>query len=280
MNQVHSATPDKVTLLVFKDNFAARAFQVPLGWITRFGILLALILIFSTGATLTAIKYYRIAQQTDLARVQSLELELSDLKANLKTKENPSKSPSQPQASHSTQPNQEQQDTSSPAPTLQDETNMSPDNPVAALSKPMMNSIFSALVSGEPDGVIPDPKSISISVRNPRFSWQNTTLQVRFALQYNKGDQGSQQGKIVILARGPETLISYPPGTITAAGDPSLINFKNGEFFSVSRFRETKASLGPVSSKNAIQELEILILTKEGRVLLYQKFSIHPSDDS
>lgn len=34
------AEPNQLTVLVFKDNFSSRTFQIPLGWITRFGLVL------------------------------------------------------------------------------------------------------------------------------------------------------------------------------------------------------------------------------------------------
>jgi hypothetical protein len=105
----------------------------------------------------------------------------------------------------------------------------------------------------------------------PRVTWRGKTLRVDFNLQYTHANKGSQQGKILILARGPETLLAYPDSAFAPVGSPSLVLPDHGEYFSVSRFREVNAEFGPLRSTNVIQEVEILLFNKEGKLIVYQR---------
>ena len=276
MNQVQSSISDKITVIVFKDNFAARSFQVPLKWISKLGFLLGLLILFSAGATFVAVKFYRIAAQSNLSRIQGLEIELSDLKSALKTTDNAPSNPPTVTQDQKSNPNAtsppliDQQDQNSPLEKTADEIDLNSEHPNQLLG----TSLFHGLNSPAGNPPLPDPSTLRVSIRNPRFSWQKNSLQVRFALQYTHSDQGSQQGRIIILARGPETLLTYPQGTLNRAAESPLINFKKGEPFSVSRFRETRATFGPLTSKDSVQEVEILILSKTGELLMEQKFPI------
>ncbi|MEK6577845.1 MAG: hypothetical protein AABZ55_01345, partial [Bdellovibrionota bacterium] len=71
-----------VTVLVFKDNYAARSFQVPLKWISKMGFFLWLGFAITVLSIFFGVKYYRIARRVDLSRVQGLENELLDLQAS------------------------------------------------------------------------------------------------------------------------------------------------------------------------------------------------------
>ncbi len=94
-------------------------------------------------------------------------------------------------------------------------------------------------------------------------------LKVQFGVQYTD-PTGSQQGRIIILARGPSMILSHPKKAFTATGSKSLINPNQGEYFSVSRFRETYASFGPIISRDMIENVEIIILGQNGQLLIHQ----------
>ncbi|MGZ3708164.1 MAG: hypothetical protein ACXWPM_04975, partial [Bdellovibrionota bacterium] len=64
---------------------------------------------------------------------------------------------------------------------------------------------FSALpakITGLATGPIP------ITIQAPRVQWSGGKLRVKFALQYVKEDKGNQQGRIIVIARGPETVMA------------------------------------------------------------------------
>lgn len=262
---------NKVTVLVFKDNYAARTFQIPLIWISRFGIFLGLFLGLATVSLFVAIKYYRIAGKTDLTHVQDLEQELNEAKTNLKILE--SKSSESPGvvttgANTATAPvnSQPVEKTAPPAPTVPENTSAN------AQKSPSDLVIFSSF---PPDfaKALTNPTSLSFNIQVPKAVWHGKNLRVTFALQYTKNDQGTQQGKILMLARGTDSLLIHPAGAFNPVQNEVLIDTNKGESFSVSRYREVKADFGPVKSKESIQEVEIFILNNTGQLMSYQRVS-------
>ncbi|MEO5969283.1 MAG: hypothetical protein ABIQ95_05100 [Bdellovibrionia bacterium] len=249
MNQASSTVSDKVTVLVFKDNYAARTFHVSLSWINRLGILLGVFLTLTLISGFLAIKYYRMSV-----------LAASDRVTEFNTPAKPSiiVTPlSLPEAA-----TQKTDPLLIPPPIVQ---------PATPISTPAIPNIYQ--FSAFPDtnlGIVPSPSELSFAIQPPRLSWEGKTLQVRFALQYIKSDQENQQGRIIILARGPESIRAYPNGILNLPGKATLIAPENGEFFSVSRFREVKANFGPLKAGEAIQSVEIFIFNTAGKILVYQ----------
>lgn len=244
MSQGSAEISDKITLLVFKDNYAARTFQIPLSWISRFGLALGAVLALSLVSTFTAFKYYRVAVKTNPIRVQDLEQEINDLRANLK--------------------NLESKPTSTPS-------NTKTISPVDGKSIPIFSS-FPLSIQTQ----IPDASTLPFKIQSIETLWMGKTLRVKFSLNYTKGDEGTQEGKVLILARGPESLLAYPAGSFNRVGSESLFNPEQGESFSVSRFREVKADFGPMHSTDSIQEVEIFIFTHQSQLLSYQKIPLPP----
>jgi hypothetical protein len=140
---------------------------------------------------------------------------------------------------------------------------ISPATPISA-SKPFL---FKAL----PDQVQATPADVPIILGSPSARWNGKTLAVRFNLQYISKASGGQQGRIVILARGPGMILSHPGQVFQETGKDILIDPNKGEFFSVSRFRDTKADFGPISSRDAISEVEVLVLSTSGQLLIHEK---------
>src|SRR6185295_18743666 len=70
---------------------------------------------------------------------------------------------------------------------------------------------------------------------------------------------GNQQGRIVILARGPATVVAYPEQAFNPGSSPALIAPERGEYFSVSRYRETRAEFTGFANTDVLKEVEILI---------------------
>jgi hypothetical protein len=251
---------ENVTVLVFKDNYASRTFNIPLHWVSRLGILLGLMIGVTTLSTFAAIKYYRVASKADLNHVQDLEQEIIDLRTNLKANENKSPETGTPLASA---PN--------PAP-------MTPSAPRLSVTSGSgtatpAGSVFTSF-SPSFQFQLPDLATLPFVLQPPKVNWHGKTLRVRFALQYVKKDQGTQEGKILILARGPETLMSYPAGTMAPIGAEYLFAHEKGEPFAVSRFREVKADFGPLKSTSSIHEIEILITSTQGQLLVYKKVPV------
>jgi hypothetical protein len=248
MNPPAPETSGKLTVVVFKDNDAARTFLIPLQWISRLGLILALFSLLALCSMMIGIKYYRLATRSDPLHVQDLEHEVSDLKATLRKLEGKSNSPAETHSARNSIHSDSQ-------------VQEAPSSNFLLFPKSIQNQL-------------PDPSTLPFSIQTPTFNWEGKLLKVRFAIQYIKNDGGNHQGKILLLARGPDTLLAYPNGILNDSGNGSLISPEKGEFFSVSRFREVKAEFGPVQSKNSLQEVEIFIFDKSGQLLFERTLKV------
>lgn len=235
---------DQITVLVFKDNHAARTFQISLRWISKFGIFLGFLAALALLSVYFAFQYYRLRINSDPFRIQDLEQEISELKS-ARTVEAKAVTPA-PEAS------------------------------IPSQGEPSIPLLFSALPTSV-HGPFPAVEEIPIKILPPRISWSGHTLKVNFALQYRKDDEKSQEGRIFVFARGPEAFLAYPAEAIEPAGSPHLVNPEKGESFHVSRYREVKASFESVQNRGALREVEILILKNDGAPLFYQKLPIPAS---
>jgi hypothetical protein len=274
MTQNISASPGKtgkVTVLVFKDNYASRTFQIPLQWFSRLGMTLWALVIICLIVSFLAAKYYWVAKRSDASRVSDLEQQISDLKTSYQA------SLAQAQAQIQSQAHNQM-----PIPTVTVTVMPSTNNITAPAPAPVVpvqaanNNVllFKALPSAITANLL-DSEAVSIRMTNPRTSWSGRSLNVMFDIQYVKNDHKNQQGRIVILARGPGTLFSYPSNAFNRTEKEALINPNSGEYFSVSRFREVKATIGPMSpSAEPFSEVELLLFSINGELLIYKKLDV------
>jgi hypothetical protein len=155
--------------------------------------------------------------------------------------------------------------------------------PTTVASPPSHSEMNNSSVSSFPSPIstVPAPNSetLPFTLQSPHAVWAGKTLRVRFAIQYLKNDQGNQQGRILVLARGPAGILTYPKGAMNLPGQEGMVSTDKGEFFSVSRYREVKADFGPVQSQSDLQMVEIYILSKEGLTLRYEKIPLQKSEN-
>lgn len=261
-----------VTVLVFKDNFSSRTFRIPLSWISRFGFALgacaaaSLILLFLT------VKYYRMARNSNPVRVMELEGELDELRASYKSVEAKASAASLAAATKpAPAPADKPAGAASPVPvptvTVTATATPSAANPVT----PTRATLFSAVPLSKL-AKMPDPATLPFKLVQSKVVWRKNTLSVQFAIQYTSEDGGNQQGRIVILARGARTLMTYPEKVMNVAGADSLLQPDQGEYFSVSRFREVKADFGPVPT-DTLKTAEVLIFNTQGDLLVAERYN-------
>lgn len=270
---------DNLTVLVFKENLASRAFKVPLSWITKLGFVLGICALLTVFMALLTAKYYRSSRLGSPVRVQELENSLAEARAtndSLETKVKEltaSRITTAPPVAITPAPETSQAVASAPLPIPTVTVTMTATPTTAApagtqnFSKPLL---FSALPASS-NSLPPAASTLSFKLDAPRAFWQGNTLIVRSNLRYTREDNGSQQGRIVILARGAETILAYPDGVLNPMGAESLLEPKEGEYFSVSRFREVKAEFGPFKNRNSVKEAQVLIFNTTGQVLLEEK---------
>jgi len=257
---VQSSSPDQVTVLVFKDNLSSRTFQVPLKFISGLGLALGAGTLITGVSLFLAVKYYYTARKADPSRVDSLQQEIQELK--LSNQELHNKALNTGTA------------TTTSAPPIQNTTHTE-----SAPSTPANGTAHASLLPANV-GTPPDPNTLPFKLDQPRATWQNKNLQIHFNIQYVKGDGGNQQGKIIVLASGPEALLTYPAGVLNLNGGESLIGPQNGEYFSVSRFREGRAVFENLSSQSLIKNVDILIFDQAGKLLLAEKLTPQPMKSS
>jgi hypothetical protein len=258
---------DDLTVLVFKDNSVARTFRVPLHWISRLGLTVGILTAVAVLGVFLSGRFYWSARQSaksaDLGYLQQLEHENSDLRSNLKTAQTQTQAPALTQNAPS-----------APIPTVTVTVTPAVEHavepqkplaqaPVAATVMGTAGPVFSAL----PSSITADLTNSPITLYEPHVKWINHTLKVDFFIQYTKEDKGNQQGRIILLARGPETVMAYPNGIFNPGGQLSLIDPQHGEYFSVSRIREVKADF---KSVNVLNEVEIILLSTDGKLLVHE----------
>ena len=270
-----SKVRNHVTLMVFKDNLAARTFEVPLKWISRVGLILLFLVLLAVGCSILAGRFYWLNLQTDPSHVQDLEQEISNLRATLREVEKKPAAQILSANSAGVQPvllETSVSNSNSTSAAVATPSSHSVQNTAAPLAVPAtpLNFLGFATTVGL---CVPEPSTLPFTVQALKASWRGSTLKVRFNLQYVK-EEGNQQGRIVVLARGPETLMAYPQGVLNSTGTDFLISPEKGEFFSVSRFREVKADFGPIASK--LNDVEVFLFDKENRVIFYQKLAPEP----
>jgi hypothetical protein len=256
-----------VTVLVLKDNLVSRSFELPVAWFTRLGWMLGGaigITTISLGvATYWGVRYH----WTESERVRELELQNETIKNRLAQldpttlQDATSLTPTQP-SSGAPAPSQ----AAAPVVAANVPANASAPVPTVALAQPTQPTA-PATASQVPSG-------LNFRLSSPQLSWKGRTLQVRSAIQYAAEDGGNQQGRIVILARGPDTLMAYPKGVLDTNQAKSLINPLRGEFFSVSRMRPIQADFGPLDTDDTFTEVTVMILSQAGKLLFEVKVGV------
>lgn len=266
-----------VTVLVFKDHLVARTFRVSLGWITRLGVLLSLIVAISLLSFFFALKYYNAARSADPIRVRALEQQLSELQDAQKEAQKAAAvtamtvpSPVATTVPVTSGPNA----TAQPIPTVT--VTVAPTASAPLVTAPLVTVpltgngyLFTALAP-----TTAKAEKSAIGVVQPRLSWSGHTLRVHFNIQYLSDDKASQQGRILMIARGPDMVLGYPTGVFRAATTPTLLSPESGEYFSVSRIRETKAEFNAGNSE--LKEVEIILLSLDGRILVHERLEAPP----
>jgi hypothetical protein len=141
---------------------------------------------------------------------------------------------------------------------------------------PIGGPFFSAFPISGPLAPKPmDPKLVPIKIEQVRTQFVQGKWKISFAILYHKDDGGSQQGHIFLLARGSGRLFTYPSSLLNPAGvpedAPTLLNPTQGEFFSLSRYREVKAEFGPLEKPTDLQEVEVILLSTQKEVLKHDR---------
>lgn len=262
---------DQVTLLVFKDDYNSRTFQVPLRWISLFGLFVGFLTFLAIGSTLMAVKYYRENLNNQPERFQKLEAQLAKAQVQVDTL--------------TEQMEKIKSSTGQEISELIEEGAPPPDHSAvsekSSQSVATQNSFPDVVFSFLPSNLAkaPDFENPPINILNPKIRWKGNSLIVEFDIPYIKNDRGNQRGRIIVLARGPDILRAYPNGVLNLSDGSSLIEPKRGEYFSVSRFRKGYAQFKSIGSRQLIKNVEIILLNSNHELLLTKSIQV-PSTSS
>lgn len=254
------STTRHVNVLVFKDQSVARSFELPLGWLTRLSVGVALLFAACIALSVFALYEYRLARKFDPSRIVDLEQELREARETR----------SRPIPAVAPQPAAPPTASATPAAALPLAPPAAP-LPAATVTTPAQTSaelFFRALPASvtAPDANSPAP----IKIQTPQATWSGTAIRLKFSLQFVGPEGGNYQGRIAVIARGANTVLGYPDTLFGNGTDAELIHPDKGESFSVSRFREAKINFVPVKTRASIQQIDILIFSNDGKLIAHQ----------
>lgn len=120
----------------------------------------------------------------------------------------------------------------------------------------------------------PASEALPIKIDGFKISARGSNVRIRFALQYVRQDKGNLEGRILILAKGPGLLLTYPVEALHFGPTQGLLIPQSGEFFSVSRYREVKAEFGPTPKDSPIQSLAVFLFSSDDQLLFHEVHKI------
>lgn len=108
----------------------------------------------------------------------------------------------------------------------------------------------------------------AMRLRNPRIVKEGSSRQIAvdFELHNVDPEQRQERGYIVVLAKTPDLLTSYP-GAVFAPNQNIILDFTKGETFAVSRFRQARATFPAAPLEGKRMSFQILLFGTDGRVL-------------
>ena len=255
---------EPVTVVLFKDNLTSRTLRIPLSWFHHFGLIAGSALAIAAISTIAAVGFYWKSHQLSPARVQDLERQIETLENKLTLAEKAADQKSNPGVNGVTPP----------ANSNVDSVTTDPANGLQAASVNLPNGVFFGMLPPFASDPMPPPANLHFKLSPMQLKWEGRNLRVRFNIQYVADDGGNQQGRIFVIARGPSALFAYPSGVFDSQAERTWLEPSKGEFFSVSRFREVDARLGPVD-KGAVTEVYGVLLNTLGKVIAVQTGDLH-----
>jgi hypothetical protein len=233
---------DKVlTVQVHHQNLDPRTFKVPVKWIYRTSLLAWLLIVITLTSVFLAIKADRMKTRGQNTIVQSEPTGISP------SPETTSNRNAEDSKASDTKPDAE------------------PGQPMEA--KEALWSGLAPNIAMPAKGFVPP-----IDLGDVKVNWQGKFATITGVVAYREQGKGSQQGHIVVLARGKDRIYGHPESVFNTGNSAHLFNAENGEYFSVARFRMLKAKLGPFESPAQLDQVQIYLFDLENKLLITQSF--------
>lgn len=235
---------DRLTLVVFKDHLSSRTLTVRLAWLRGF----ALVLLSVIGlAIIAGALFFNAYRKTITSSSPGSALKMEEMEKELS-------------------------ETTAAYESLKRQAITAVSGKSSGLAGG--SSSFTALPADSILEPVPSPDTLAIRLDALTAEWKNNHLQIRSAIEYIREDGGNQQGHFIILARGPQLVLGYPEGIFNSVGATTLIKPADGEFFSVSRYRELKADFGPFAHRDDVQSIEIFIFDPRKRLIYLNQINL------
>jgi hypothetical protein len=231
-------------LMIFHQQKPSRVFEVSHSWFLRLGWLLILALLITLGSISFAVRSAYIQKNLDPSHLRYLEAQIASLKQSLQDVQSNSRIP-EPTAP-------------SPSPT-----------PTSAESSPSIDSKLPSLHISES---VPQ-SSAPLAVTQPQVQWRDGKAVVKFNLEYQGNDGGSQQGRILIIGQGRGRFVVYPTSALSISGSISLLP-DQGEYFSVSRLRVTNAELPGFPTRSDFDHADVYIYDNSGKMIFQTRLTV------
>jgi len=254
---------DKIlTVQVHHQNLDPRTFKVPIKWIHRTSLLAWLLIVISLTSIFFAVKTYRLKGGNQNAIIQDLEQEIRDLKKSNETLSSAASSsavsaPAAPSTKASTSASDQNARDTKPEPEIGQALDAS-------------EGIWTGLaphITLPPAGATP-----TVQLSDVKINWQGKFALVTGVVAYRDQGKGSQQGHLVVLARGRDRIFAHPDNVLNVPNSSFLFNAENGEYFSVARFRILKTKLGPFETPSQLGQIQVYLFDLDQKLILTQSF--------
>lgn len=258
-----NSTDKVLTVQVHHQNLDPRTFKVPVKWIYRSSLFAWLLLVISLASVFYAVKAYRLKGGNQAGLIQDLEREIRDLK---RTNDTLASSASSAPVSAPT--------AATPVATSKtsDDPNARDTKPDAEMGQVMdaQEGVWTGLaphISLPPAGSTP-----TVQLSEVKINWQGKFAVVSGIVAYREQGKGSQQGHLVVLARGRDRIYAHPDNVLNVPSSSFLFDAEHGEYFSVARFRILKTKLGPFETPSQLGQVQVYLFNLENKLILTQSF--------
>jgi hypothetical protein len=263
---IKKVSTDKVlTVQVHHQNLDPRTFKVPVKWIYRTSLFAWFLIAISLTSIFFAVKTYRMKGGNQSGTIMDLEQEVRDLK---KTNEVLSSTVTSAPAA-GTKNTTAATTTSSSTTSDQNARDTKPE-PEIGQALDSSEGLWTGLaphITLPPAGATP-----VVQLSDVKINWQGKFALITGVVAYRDQGKGSQQGHLVVLARGRDRIYAHPDNALNVASSSFLFNAENGEYFSVARFRILKTKLGPFETPSQLGQIQVYLFDLDQKLILTQSF--------
>ncbi len=245
-----------LTVQVYQNHLNPRTFKVPFRWITGASVFAWILFALTLISSFYAAKLHFSEKSSRPALVDELENEVQQLKIALEKKGDTTlnnNAANQPLSTGKSDPlASDEKPAPGPGTTLEGK-----------------EGTWGGLAEGIS---APTGAAETIKLEDTRLDWQGKFANFTAGVLFREPGKGSQQGHIVVLARGPKQIAAHPDNVLNTSSGDHLFQPARGEYFSVSRFRPLKTHLGPFESQSELSEVQVYVFDLNNTLILLRTY--------